>query len=63
LVVEVTDKTTQRDTEVFGELERRTRSLVETYSDAELAVICGFLEQVREITAQHATEVNRATKT
>jgi DNA-binding MarR family transcriptional regulator len=61
LVIEVTDKTTQRDTEVFGNLVRRTRSLVETYPDAELAVIGGFLEQVSKITEQHATEVNRTT--
>jgi DNA-binding MarR family transcriptional regulator len=62
LVVEATDQTTQRDTEVFGGLVRRTRALVETYSDAELALICRFLEQVSEITAQHARDVNGATK-
>jgi DNA-binding MarR family transcriptional regulator len=62
LVVEVTDKTTQRDTEIFGKLVLRTRSLIETYSDTELAVIDSFLEQVSEITARHATDVNRVTK-
>jgi DNA-binding MarR family transcriptional regulator len=61
LVVAVTDKTTQRDRDVFGKLVRRTRSVVETYSDAELSLIGRFLEQVSEITARHATQVKGAT--
>jgi DNA-binding MarR family transcriptional regulator len=62
LIVEVTDRTTQRDTEIFGALVRRTRSFVETYSDTELAAIRGFLDQVSEITAQHTANVDRAPK-
>jgi DNA-binding MarR family transcriptional regulator len=61
LVVEVTDKTTQRDTEVFGELMGRTRSIIDTYADADLAMICGFLEQVSQITAQRAVDLSRET--
>jgi DNA-binding MarR family transcriptional regulator len=53
LLVTVTDATRARDLLVFGALVRNTMALLSGYSDADLAVIGSFLEQMRATTAAH----------
>src|SRR5262249_13534572 len=54
LVVEVTQVTTARDQEVFGELVRKTSDLLAAYSDDQLLVIRDFLTRARKLTAAYA---------
>jgi len=58
LVVEVTQVTTARDQEVFGELVRKTRDLLAAYSDDQLLVIRDFLTRARKLTAAYADALN-----
>jgi DNA-binding MarR family transcriptional regulator len=54
LLLERTDATAARDAEVFGALLRSTEGALDAYSDQELAVIRRFLDQTRQLTAEHA---------
>src|ERR1700740_798874 len=47
LLVEVTEATTARDAEVFGDLVRQTSDLLATYTDDQLLVIDDFLTGIR----------------
>ena len=60
LVVEKTAQTAKREREVFGGMGRKTMRALGGYTDAELAVIQGFLDRMRELTAAHATELAQA---
>jgi DNA-binding MarR family transcriptional regulator len=53
-LVETTEATAIRDEEVFGDLIRATRDLLADYPDDQLAVIRGFLDRIRQLTAAHA---------
>jgi DNA-binding MarR family transcriptional regulator len=55
LVIEISDSTREKDIAVFGGLFERTQALVATYrDDAELALIRGFLDDVRTVTEEYA---------
>ena len=55
LVIEISDSTRQKDIAVFGGLFERTQALVAAYrDDAELALIRGFLDDVRTVTEEYA---------
>jgi len=53
-LVETTEATAARDEEVFGDLIRGTRDLLDGYTDDQLLVIRDFLDRVRQLTAAHA---------
>jgi DNA-binding MarR family transcriptional regulator len=53
-VVEITEATTARDQEVFGDLIRATSDLLASYTDDQLQVIEDFLNRTRQLTAAHA---------
>jgi len=53
-VVQTTEATTARDREVFGGLMAKTSDLLATYTDDQLLVIRGFLQQLGELTAAYA---------
>ncbi len=53
-VVETTQATAARDEEVFGDLIRGTRDILAGYTDDQLVVIRGFLDRVRQVTADCA---------
>ena len=55
LVIEISDSTREKDIAVFGGLFERTGALVAAYrDDAELALIRGFLDDVRTVTEEYA---------
>ncbi|HEX5414096.1 MAG TPA: MarR family transcriptional regulator [Chloroflexota bacterium] len=49
IIVEGTDQLAARQEEIFGALLRETRTLVASYSDAELELIRDFLERSRAV--------------
>jgi DNA-binding MarR family transcriptional regulator len=53
-VVEITEATTARDQEVFGDLARATSDFLTAYTDDQLQVIQDFLKRTRQLTAAHA---------
>jgi len=53
-VVQTTEATMARDREVFGGLMAKTSDLLATYTDDQLLVIRGFLQQLGELTAAYA---------
>src|SRR5262245_2604231 len=53
LLVEAAEATAERDLQVFGALVRITEDFLTTYSDADLVVIRGFLDRMREITGAY----------
>ena len=56
LVIEISDSTRQKDIAVFGGLFERTQALVAAYrDDAELALIRGFLDDVRTVTEEYTS--------
>jgi DNA-binding MarR family transcriptional regulator len=57
VLLETTDLLATRESEIFGELIRKTLQLVSSYDDAELEVIGKFLEQVGGIVAAHSDQL------
>ena len=56
LVIEISDSTRDKDMAVFGGLFERTQALVAGYGDdAELALIRGFLDDVRTVTEEYTS--------
>jgi DNA-binding MarR family transcriptional regulator len=49
VVVAATDLLIRREQQVFGELLGGLEQLAQTYSDAELSIVQGFLERSREL--------------
>jgi DNA-binding MarR family transcriptional regulator len=59
-VVEITEVTTARDQEVFGDLIRQTGDLLATYTDEQLKVLDDFLTRTRQLTAAYAGTLSGA---
>jgi len=60
LVIDVTDATRQKDSQVFSGLGRVTRRALATYSADDLGVIGDFLDRMREVTAAFTDSLSRA---
>jgi DNA-binding MarR family transcriptional regulator len=57
-VVQVTEATSARDREVFGELMASTNELLTSYTSDQLLTIHDFLDRIGQLTAAHADSLS-----